>query len=163
MTKPRARASGPRVTHSFVTTHEDGTPLGAPNFRAVGWLGRARAFRTGDVERPFAIALAALAVNPWQRGVSAGVHFCELCRFSGGPGSVKFGEHTVRIGADDLFVPDGDICWIAPTTIVHYVDAHSYRPPDEFMAAVQACPPMRSVEYLRALLTTGVTKHAPDV
>jgi hypothetical protein len=33
------------------------------------------------------------------------------------------------------------------------MNAHSYRPPEEFCAAVLACPPMRSMKYLKAMLT----------
>ena len=39
--------------------------------------------------------------------------------------------------------------------ITHYIAAHWYRPPDVFLEAVRACPPMRSMDYMKALLANG--------
>ena len=137
-----------------MTTLADKTPLESPNLRAVGWLGRDLAFARGDVDGAFVEKLAALASNPWQPGgAHAGLHRCELCRFSGGPSGVRIGEHTVGIGVNNVFVPDGALCWVAPASIVHYIDAHEYQPPSEFLA----CPQMRSMDYLRALHAAGVS------
>jgi hypothetical protein len=46
--------------------------------------------------------------------------------------------------------------------ITHYISAHWYRPPDEFVQAVTNCPEMRSVEYGHALATNGGRKLAQD-
>ena len=34
----------------------------------------------------------------------------------------------------------------------HYIDAHEFQPPPEFQRAVMSCPPMRSMEYFKAIL-----------
>lgn len=45
--------------------------------------------------------------------------------------------------------------YIAPSTVIHYIDAHHYCPPDEFQKAVVNCPEMRSMNYLKAILANG--------
>ena len=35
------------------------------------------------------------------------------------------------------------------------MDAHGYSPPAEFQQAVMDCPPMRSMDYLKAILKNG--------
>ncbi len=42
--------------------------------------------------------------------------------------------------------------YVAPSTIVHYIDAHGYAPPPAFCHAVFTCPPMRTMEYRHDLL-----------
>jgi hypothetical protein len=38
--------------------------------------------------------------------------------------------------------------------MAHYIDAHEYCPPEEFQKAVLACPEMKSLAYMQALLET---------
>ncbi|GEP45279.1 hypothetical protein BGE01nite_45700 [Brevifollis gellanilyticus] len=42
--------------------------------------------------------------------------------------------------------------------ILHYIGAHWYQPPPEYIAAVEACPPQRSAAYLKLLLSSGGRK-----
>ncbi len=60
------------------------------------------------------------------------------------------------MGVSNLFVPVGGLIFAAPSLILHYMDSHGYSPPVEVCKAVVRCPPMRSIEYLRAIL-----KHGP--
>jgi hypothetical protein len=87
--------------------------------RAVGWLERGVDYPRGEVPLQFMRALVELLSDPWQPVTYAGVHRCSLCRFSGGPAQFT------------------------------YIDSHGYAPPEEFQRAVLACPPMRSVAYLK--------------
>ena len=83
--------------------------------------------------------------DPWQPLVYSGVHGCTLCR-------VAPEQH----GKANLYVPgDGGMLYVYPELIAHYANAHGYRPPDEFCRAVLACPPMRPMPYLRAVLACG--------
>ena len=54
----------------------------------------------------------------------------------------------------------GGHIYAAPDGIVHYISAHWYRPPDEFMEAVMACPGMGSAEYGAALMANGAPELA---
>ncbi|NNB86422.1 hypothetical protein HJC10_33875 [Corallococcus exiguus] len=47
--------------------------------------------------------------------------------------------------------------FIAPTMIVHYIDAHEYVPPMEFQEAALKCPEMRSMAYLKAIRACGIS------
>src|SRR4051812_4866607 len=98
------------------------------HIRAVGWLSAAHPFRSGDVPFDFLKRLKELAVR-WGEstqalgwGIFMGSHECELCgRF---------------MSSGNLGVPSGDVLFVAPEMIPHYVEIHQYQPPDEFIAAV---------------------------
>ena len=110
---------------------------------AIGWLGKGSDFGKGPVEEGLFRRLCELCAAPWQPAVSAGVHRCELCQF----------DPPVFSGC--VFVPNLGRIFVAPVGIVHYVSTHWYRPPEVFVDAVLVCPPMRSMEYKKALLAGG--------
>lgn len=110
---------------------------------AVGWIERGKPYVTGHMDRGVYDALVEMRKNPWQPFVSMGSHECELCQFEG--------EH----GSANLFVPANGVIYVSPELIVHYVNTHSYTPPEVFCRAVLACPPMRSMAYLKAIKECG--------
>src|SRR5205823_2146919 len=55
-----------------------------------------------------------------------GLHQCEFC-----------GQ---AYGLDNLGVPSGDLLFVFPDLIVHYVEQHGYKPPEEFIAALFRSP-----------------------
>jgi len=65
--------------------------------------------------------------------VAAGFHTCELC------------ADFRRSG--EIFVPSETVLYVAPVMIDHYVRAHRYLPPREFIDAVLAIPTPDSDEY----------------
>lgn len=144
-----------------MTTYSDLGPIGYFPFkdssalRAVGWLGAEAEFSRGQVPHDFFAKLVALLVDPWEPVTAFGIHRCELCQFTGGPGAVQFAGTTIRLGASNLFVPGAGCIYVAPSLVVHYIDAHGYRPPEEFVQAVLRCPPTRSMEFKRLLLANG--------
>lgn len=125
--------------------------VASPRLVAVGWLEPEHPIVIGPVSAEFVSRLVELLVDPWQPFAFRGRHRCGFCRLTGGPGEVGFRGTRVGIGWSNLFVPAADRVYAAPSMIVHSIDAHGYAPPDEFIAAVLACPPMRSIEYLRQL------------
>jgi hypothetical protein len=46
--------------------------------------------------------------------------------------------------------------YAAPTLIYHYVEAHHYKPPDEFLQALREGPRPPSQEYFAELAKLGV-------
>jgi hypothetical protein len=122
---------------------------------AVGWLGQVNEYARAAVNPQFFAKLVELTIDPWQPCASAGVHRCEFCRFSGGPSSVRYGTTEVQIGISNVFVPADGFVLVAPSMILHYIDAHGYAPPEVFQQAVMGCPSMRSIDYLKALLKNG--------
>src|SRR5262245_26309318 len=98
------------------------------HIRAVGWLSANRPFTKGEVPIEFRDRLREFSQKHIEStdaigwGIFMGPHCCELCgRFMAGG---NFG------------VPDNALLFAAPEMITHYVEAHQYRPPDEFIAAV---------------------------
>ena len=112
--------------------------------RAVGWLARGHQYPTGPTSADFTAALGLLRnswgaifkVLPWWPAFM-GVHRCELC------------QDNVDTG--DIVVPFGDLLFIAPTMIVHYVETHEYLPPPDFVRAVVACPAPDTPHYADAI------------
>jgi hypothetical protein len=124
----------------------------------VGWLDADHDYVRGPVSEAFFAALVELLVDPWQPAACAGRMPCPFCRFTDGPGALYFRGSTVRMGANNLFVPHAATrgAYVAPSLIAHYVDAHEYAPPVAFQEAVLQCPPMRSMAYKKALLAAGI-------
>lgn len=122
---------------------------------AVGWLDPAKPFAQGAVHETVVKKLAELLVDPWQPAVAIGKHNCAFCRFTGGPGVFRLDHCGIQLGASNVFVPADGFLYLAPSLILHYIDSHCYAPLDDFQQAVSACPPMRSVDYLKAILKNG--------
>jgi hypothetical protein len=116
----------------------------ASRFRAVGWLERGKPFVTGPVDTAVYEQLVEMLKDPWRPYISMGFHRCDVCLYNGD-----------QSGKRDLFVPGDGVIYVAPELITHYMNAHWYQPPDEFCLAVLACPPMRSMPYLKALMANG--------
>jgi hypothetical protein len=142
-----------------VAWYADGAPCdyyGKPSAqgpKAVGWLEKGHEYARGDVSEALVAKLVELLVDPWEPAIAAGLHRCDLCRFrfsNQNPG-FTFRGTSVALWTNCVFVPDKDALYVAPSGILHYLDAHEYAPPGEFVAAVLACPPMGSMNYLRAL------------
>jgi hypothetical protein len=125
---------------------------------AIGWLDPGHDYERAAVSSEFFESLIRLLVNPWQPATIAGMHRCEFCRFSGGPAEFRYAGVTARLGAVNLFVPSDQRLFVAPSLVAHYIDAHGYAPPTQFQEAVQRCPPMRSVQYLRLIKESGLRK-----
>jgi hypothetical protein len=111
--------------------------------RAVGWLSPGEPFPQGEVPPEFVARLHHFA-RLWSPstealgwGVFLGFHTCEFCwQYNAGG---NFG------------VPDGAVLFVAPQMIVHYVEAHRYVPPVEFVRAVLRAPVPDTAEYLAAV------------
>lgn len=127
---------------------------------AVGWLEAGIPFPKGNVSREFFRTLVRLGRDPWQPVASAGRRECSLCRFTGGPGQLRFEDITMPLGAANIFVPGKIAVYVAPSLIAHHVDAHDYSPPTEFQEAVLQCPDMKSFTYLKELKARGLPTTA---
>ena len=113
--------------------------------------------RTATFER-----LVAFARDPWECMLFKGWHRCELCP----PSSDLFTRFAWKgqptpVGVANVFIPGDGFLWVAPSMIVHYIADHGYRPPDDFLAAVDACPPMKSSAYRAAIDAHGPSWSEP--
>jgi len=126
---------------------------------AVGWLEQGRAFPVGEVDHKVYAALKKYLVNPWQPTMFLGFHSCDLvtdppiCRVTA-PHVYDVTEPPTH-GSRNLFVPGAGVIYVCPELITHYMNVHSYKPPDVFCNAVLSCPKMKSRRYMRAILNNG--------
>src|SRR4051812_36484944 len=119
-------------------------PLDADNWRvpllAVGWLEHPHAFPIGTVPDDFLDKLrnqVARVYANYPHYQFRGVHRCSLCAAMGqdGPSAANWSQ-------ENAFFPSDEAVFVCPGGIVHYVEAHQYLPPHDFIAAVLA-----SAEY----------------
>ena len=117
--------------------------VSGPHIRAIGWLEKGYRFSVAQPSDEFRQRLADLATD-WSRSskacgwpVSAGSHLCSLC------GEVR--------GAGELAIPGERVLYVAPQLIAHYLEAHGYCPPHEFIEAVLRCPSFPSADYAEAI------------
>lgn len=132
----------------------------ADDLSAVGWLARGKPYASGEVPDEFFFKLGRLLKRPWAPIIFCGSHSCEFCRFTGGVGTrvttPRWSDVYVPArSCVNLFVPGNGTIYVSPESIAHYVDAHEYRPPDEYIAAVLECPRMSSKEYFGAIRANG--------
>jgi hypothetical protein len=108
----------------------------------VGWLSVDHSYETGDVAAEFLEAVRRLVASPVN--LTRGVHECEFCPspmttrngapwYQPVPGSTGNGE--IRIVGND------GRTYVAPVLLLHYLEAHRYRPPVAFIAAVLGSGP----------------------
>jgi hypothetical protein len=108
-----------------------------PCIRAIGWLEQSHQFPIGDVAPTFVVALRAHLKAPTQPVLAMGFHQCDLCD-----------AVSKRVsGKSNVWIPTNEYIYVAPALIVHYIEEHRYRPPNEFIAAVMACPEQGSEAY----------------
>ena len=113
------------------------------HIRAVGWLSDKHPFPTGDASPAFLARLKEFCrrwgdgLEPLAWGIFMGPHRCELCRG--------------YMASGNIGVPAGGVLFAAPEMVGHYVEAHRYAPPAEFVAAVMAAPLPGTAEYRRAV------------
>jgi hypothetical protein len=108
-----------------------------PRIRAVGWLGTGKLFTSGSVDPGELAALRHLIEDGFEPVLFRGGHVCEIC--------------DNCQGAHNVLVPAKDVLYIAPEMIVHYIESHRYKPPEEFLDAVRGCPEVLSDEYFEAV------------
>jgi hypothetical protein len=119
---------------------------------SVGWLGKDHQYNRGPVSPQFTSALTSLLMDPWQPFTFMGFHRCEFCRLTGGPSTFPTIAGTeIMLGCNNLYIPGDHFLYVAPSTIIHYIDAHEYAPPEAFQVAVLNCPEMRFMSYLKLI------------
>ena len=128
--------------------------------RTIGWIEHPEPFSTGAVPDELIPRLKAM-IDKTRAAYSQynfrGVKFCSICEFERlpSPGPIWSQEN--------IFIPGPSAVYVAPGGIVHYIEVHSYRPPDEFVEAVLRCPDCGSSDYFDALQKTNRNVDPPLV
>ena len=117
--------------------------------RAVGWLakrggvlglfGGRHPLTVGEVDAALVDRLREHTCHAWQPVVAAGFHRCEFCS-----------DHRAA-GSDNVWIPTPSLKYVAPELTIHYIEAHCYLPPQEFISAVMACPPQASEAFFQLM------------
>jgi hypothetical protein len=116
------------VYYRDLTRPEEGASYYQPNAFYIGWLDPDEEEpRRGFTAPEFQDRLAAMCVYANHAESHRGPHMCPFCTSKPASGSTTFlVEHT------------GGVRYYFPELIAHYVMAHGYKPPQEFIDAVMA-------------------------
>jgi hypothetical protein len=96
--------------------------------RAIGWLHPDHSHSQGEVSAVFLSRLKEFTARSSDSakalyfGAFGGFHTCEFCGQA----------HGIR----NFGVPSGDLLFVAPEMVVHYIEEHGYSPPAAFVEAV---------------------------
>jgi hypothetical protein len=122
--------------------------------RNVGWLDASHEYAKGSIDAAVLEKITTLAL---QKSVNQmrGFHYCELC--STEELRIEQGGKKRLLGSSELWVPDNAGGYFAsPNLVVHYIQAHGYQPPSDYVEAVMVLdaaawdPPEEIAEVLRA-------------
>jgi len=121
----------------------------------VGWLSIEYEFPRGDTPEEFRRVLRLLSAESVNQCM--GWHDCEFCetppRKSFFSSRAPTRTNFALKGNGEIHVPaaQGNIVYVAPQLVAHYVEEHCYLPPNEFVEAVLAYkPPVISWEAIRS-------------
>lgn len=102
--------------------------------RAVGWID-GKIFSSGEVDEVH-VALLIHGLDRVFRDGYRGVHSCALCKQS--DATLKWRNRKVEVKATGHYLLRLDkVVYVAPTFLLHYILDHQYRPPEEFLIALE--------------------------
>ena len=102
---------------------------------AVGWLDSSEPYSQGTVRDETIRKLAKLARTPVN--LCRGYHYCQFCPREA---SDRFLEHHAKGNGEVHIAGMNGVTYAAPALISHYIEKHAYKPPDEFLKAVEQLP-----------------------
>lgn len=118
-----------------------------PGVVHVGWLDNIHPYPKGTVDARLIGKMKSLARNPVE--LYRGKHICELCAEPRGlvktippnrcidPNGSWWQWASQRWSNGEIRVSGEGVVFAAPVLIVHYIEAHGYLPPAEFLRAVE--------------------------
>ncbi|HFC11757.1 MAG TPA: hypothetical protein ENJ56_02855 [Anaerolineae bacterium] len=115
---------------------------------AVGFLQHGQLFETGAVNDKFMQKLLPFCAPDTRVFSLPRAMACPLCRQRV---EMAIGEQMVRLGSAEIRIIGEQEIFAAPDLLPHYIEAHDYRPPIEFVEAVLHGVGVNSAEY-RALI-----------
>lgn len=123
-------------------------------FLAIGWLDSQFPYPVGSTPVAFQERLR----EHCARGIHTlmlGFHECDFCGKS--RILLKYGSKEVTTNNGEIWILDGNIVYVAPVMIYHYVTDHNYRPPQVFIDAVMRCPLPYEAAYQEIMQSYGET------
>jgi hypothetical protein len=116
----------------------------------IGWLDPRHPFPIGQTSDEFRARLAVISLWPVKQ--TRGFHPCYFCKGKDRPG-----------GSAEIRVVRVRKMYAAPILAHHYVVAHWYRPPEEFVAAVLGWDASRASDPERAALELALAMQPTNL
>ena len=114
-----------------------------PGSICIGWLDQAIEFSKGDTPPEFLDKLRNFYAVRFVQ--TRGLHRCHFCDRH----PLYFEQTDTYIGSAELRIFGGaNRVYCAPDLLIHYIEAHNYLPPQEFVSAVLHAPDPNSDEYI---------------
>ena len=135
---------------------------GTGRLKRVGYLSRGHSFISGTTSEEFFDRLVGLEEHPFL--FSCGYHNCDIggcrriLRSEEAQPTLHYKDRILFLGDTDIYVPDEEVVYVAPSLVLHYIQHHQYQPPACFVEAVLNCPEPLSEEYCAA-----ITRIAPEI
>lgn len=114
----------------------------------VGWLEKGKSYTTGKSPEILIEKLYEFIKTREITHAFLGVHECGLCNVKLPPGRLNVID---GLGSKTTFIAYKETLYIFPDLIVHYIQAHSYLPPTEFIEAVLDSAPQETIEYFKQI------------
>ena len=116
--------------------------------KMIGWLENGHDYPKGVVDEQTLYYLRELIVTQRAAEISyRGYHYCDFCERQSSNldehPKVKLGSQERSLGCAEFWLPSltaPGTFYSAPNLIYHYIVDHGYRPPDEFLEAVNRFP-----------------------
>lgn len=131
---PKGHPPSPFEKPVLVVKFGDGVLPANLTLRAVGWL-ESQGFPTGTVPKDCIDALVTALRGGIFRDGTRGYHSCTLCGEWSHEVKWKRRKYAVH-GQGHYLVQIGQVVYMAPALLLHYILGHDYRPPNEFLEAV---------------------------
>jgi hypothetical protein len=126
-----------------------------PGTRNIGWLNRAHSFPKAQSSCEVLDLLwtfCSTSVAPQRGG-----HDCEFCPSGSAYLFERKGQRLLLGAAEIRVFSDKGHIYASPNLIYHYVLAHRYLPPDEFLEALRKGPRPPREDYFERLSSLGLT------
>lgn len=111
----------------------------APRLLNFGWLEGRHDYPRAALPAELVDCTLRLA-SRYQAGMR-GFHTCTLCPHAASGSmaqlSMPLGDKTVYLGSAEIRIRSGDVTYVAPNLLPHYIAAHEYKPPDEVLRALE--------------------------
>lgn len=120
---------------------------------AVGWLENGKPYTIGKAPEGLVGKLREFIKTRTITHMFLGIHECDLCEVELPPGYLNVID---GLGSKTTFIAHKNKLYIFPDLIIHYIEAHSYLPPAEFIQAVLDSEPQETIEYFKRIRQNGI-------
>jgi hypothetical protein len=128
-----------------------GSKFHRPGTRNVGWLERGFDFEETDADEDEDLLDLVWDYCTLSVAQTRGMHECDLCPGCASNVAERKGQKLLLGSAEiRVFSKEGTL-YAAPNLIYHYMAAHAYLPPEEFIEAMKKGPQPWTHEYMARL------------